>query len=506
MNESAQGRRTIILVSAAIALQVLLSALDTTIIGTAMPTIVAALGGINMYSWAFASYMLATMVATPIAGKLCDVYGRRRIFLIGICIFLASSWLCGLSQCMTQLVIFRGVQGIGGGTMFSASLTLVGILFPPEQRARIQGYMAALWAISSIFGPLIGGFIVDHFNWRWVFYLNVPLGFVSIFFIWKNLHEPPSERRPAAHPDFSGAAFLVLGLALTLITLMEVEVSAKTKTALFASGVLCLVIFAFIERKATDPLLPLKLLRERHFFAPNGLTLCTGMAFFGIVTFLPLFVQGVMARSARAAGMVILPLSLGWATGAVISSRLLNRFGYRNVAVLGGALMVVGCWLQIHIHESTPLSLLSSFSVLVGLGMGLLTNSLTAAVQNLAAPEQMGVATSSTIFSRVLGAVVGVSVMGSILSHLLASNLEQIFSAVGSDEMSKLAALTNPRLLMRPETRAMIPPEHLPAVQHALYAGLEGAFIVCFVAACGGFLFSLMMPDKTPLDHAKRNA
>ena len=518
MTESAQGRRRprfasninsgsgaeLMLVTAAIALQVLLSSLDATIIGTAMPTVVAALGGLNMYSWAFASYLLATMVATPIAGKLCDAYGRRRLFLIGICIFLAASWLCGLSQNMAQLIGFRGVQGLGGGTMFSASLTLIGVLFPAEKRARMQGFMSALWAISSIFGPLVGGFVVEHLSWRWVFYLNVPLGFVSIAFIWRNLHEPPLARNAAMpHPDFAGAAFLVAGLTLTLITLMEVEMAGGAKFVMLACGIASLIAFAFIEQRAADPILPLALFRRRSFFAANALTLCTGMAFFGLVTFVPLFVQGVLGRSAQFAGTTILPLSISWASGALTSSRLLNRFGYRSVAVLGGALMVIGSWLQIHIHENTAIELIFLYPFFVGYGMGLATNSLTAAVQNTAPSEQMGVATASTIFSRVLGAVVGVSVMGSILSHRLADRLSQIVSASNANgSASQLAMLTNPRLLLRPETRQMIPAEHLPAVQHALAVGLEGAFVVGLVAACGGLLFSFMMPHQTPLEHA----
>ena len=518
MIDDAQGRRRLLLVTAAIALQVLLSALDTTIIGTAMPTVVAALGGLNMYSWAFASYMLATMVATPIAGKLCDIYGRRRLFLIGLCTFLGASWLCGLSQSMVQLIAFRAVQGIGGGTMFSASLTLIGVLFPAEKRARMQGFMSALWAIASIFGPLIGGLVVEHLSWRWVFYINIPLGFVSIAFVWRNLHEPPlraadqameagqspHRRGVAQSPDFAGADFLVVGLTLTLITLMEVEMTAVVKSVLLIIGILALAIFARIERRAADPLLPLSLFQQRSFLAANGLTLCTGMAFFGIVTFLPLFVQGVMGRSAKFAGMVILPLSISWASGAVTSSRLLNHFGYRAVAIVGGALMVIGCGLQMRIREASPLPLIFLYSIFVGYGMGLVTNALTASVQNTVPPGQMGAATSSTIFSRVLGAVVGVSLMGSILSHRLANLLSRTVIALnGNSEASRLEMLTNPRLLLRPETRQMIPPEYLPTVKHALSAGLEGAFIVGFVAACGGLIFSTMMPNQTPLQHAK---
>lgn len=502
MTEEAQDRRRLMLVSAAIAMQVLLSALDTTIIGTAMPTVVAALGGLNMYSWVFASYMLATMVTTPIAGKLSDAFGRRRLFLIGITIFLAASWLCGLSQSMVQLIVFRGLQGIGGGTMFSASLTLIGVIFPADKRARMQGFMSALWAIASIFGPLIGGLIVDHVSWRWAFYINVPLGFVSIAFIWRNLRES-RQRSVTPSADFAGALFLVSGVTLTLLTLMDVAIPPRINSVILILGILSLIIFVFIERRVVDPLLPLALFRQRSFFAANFLTLFTGMAFFGIVTFLPLFVQGVLGRSAKFAGLVILPLNVSWAGGALTSGHILNHFGYRRIAILGGLLMFAGSWLQTRIHETTPIELIFFYCLFVGSGMGLATNALTVSVQNMVPSEQMGVATSSTIFSRVLGAVIGVSIMGGILSHRMAERLAQTITPLGTgDGLPRLAMLTNPRLLLRPETRQMIPPEHLPAVQHALAAGLEGAFLVGFVAACGALLFSFMMPHETPLQHA----
>lgn len=497
----AEGGRRVRLVTVGIALQVLLSALDTTIVSTAMPTVVAALGGLNMYSWVFASYMLATMVTTPIAGKLADVLGRSRLVLSGMAIFLVASWLCGLAQSMWQLIVFRGLQGIGGGTMFSASLTLIGVLFPAHQRARTQGLMSALWAIASIFGPLLGGFIVDHISWRWAFYINVPLGLVSMSFVWRNLAREvePHQRLAAATLDLAGAVFLTVGLVLTLLTFMDVAIAAKARYILLTPGLCALLIFAVIERRTADPLLPLVLFRQRSFRAANLLTLCSGVAFFGMVTFLPLFVQGVLGKSAKFAGLVILPSSVSWAAGALTSGHLLNRFGYRRIAVLGGALMFVGCGLQTRISDTTPLELIFLNCLFVGAGMGLATNALTVSVQNKVPAERLGAATASTIFSRVLGAVIGVSIMGSVLSHRLAHRLAQTVGALGAD--GSIRDLANLRLLLRPETRQMIPPEHLAAVQQALAAGVEGAFFVSFAAACGAVLFSFMMPHETPMHH-----
>lgn len=470
-----------LLVTIAIFLQVFLSALDTTIIGTAMPTVVAALGGLNLYSWVFSAYMLTSTVSTPISGKLSDQISRKKLYLTGIAGFVISSWLCGLAQDMTMLIIFRAIQGLAAGAMIAVSTGLVAILYPPEKRGRMQGLLASIWAMTSMFGPLVGGFVVEHFSWRWTFFLNLPIGVTAWFFVKRYLQEntgmnTATEAAPQKiQIDYLGAVILVIGVVSFLLSITDdIHSTVAWRIVLFALSLIFLFIFFVIERRAANPILPLNLLRRREIAAANLSTFITGFGMFGMIMFAPLFVQGAMLRSPSQAGMVLIPISLGWALGSLTSGHTVNHFGYRTLALTGTIIMTIGLSLQTQLEATTPLFYLGGVCLIVGVGMGLTTTAITVSVQNTVEPSQVGVATASTIFSRILGSSIGVSVMGAILSHRLAVLLHEVFPGMASN------ALNEVRSLLHPETRMKISAEALKTLQGALQDGLQYAFI--FVA------------------------
>ena len=482
----------ITLVSVAIFLQVLLAAIDTTIISTAMPTVVAALGGLHLYSWVFSVYLIASTIATPIAGKLSDQMSRKRLYLLGISGFLISSMLCGLSHNMIWLIIFRTFQGIAGGTMFAISLGLVGVLYPPHMRGKMQGFISSLWAIASIIGPPLGAYVVQHFSWRWAFYLNLPVGLVAIYFISRYLREPERHTQKQA-VDYAGALTLAAALTCILFAVTNLENLPFGKlAALFGAGILLAVLLLRIEQRAQAPVIPLKLFARREIAAANLTTLATGVGAFGLIIFAPLFVQGVMLKTATEAGLVLLPLSIGWASGSMSSGHLVNRLGYRKLTISGAVLMIVGFVYQVTFGVDSTLFQMSSVCGLVGLGMGLVTTSVTVSVQNNAAPREIGVATASTIFSRALGAGIGVSLLGGLLALRIATDLQGTALAANG-------AVKEIRTLLLPASRAAMTPAALAQLQHALASGLRTVFATCAAVSIFAFLAALRVSSRKPV-------
>lgn len=502
-NSASDEQRHLLMVTIAIFLQVFLSALDTTIISTAMPTVIAALGGLNLYSWVFAAYMLTSTVATPIAGKLSDQISRKKLYLAGIAGFVISSWLCGLAQNMTMLIIFRAIQGMAAGAMIAVSLGLIAVLYPPERRGRMQGMLASIWALTSMFGPLIGGFVVEHFSWRWSFYLNLPIGVAAYFFVNRHLQEhtgqlATAEPKPAeVKIDYPGAIILVIGVVTFLLSITdEIHSAPAFRFVLFIISLFFLFSFIKIERRAANPILPLELLRRREIAAANLCTFVSAFGMFGMIIFAPLFVQGTLLRSPTEAGMTLIPISLGWALGSLSSGHAVNRFGYRTLALTGAVIMTSGLFLQTQLHATTPLLQIAAVSFVIGFGMGLTTNAITVSVQNSVEPSQVGVATSTTVFSRILGSSIGVSLMGAILSSRLDTLLHGVFPGMNGNALSQV------RALLRPEARAQIPVESLKILQHALEDGLQNAFYFAAASAfIAIFIAAYVSPHRPAVNH-----
>lgn len=451
----------------------LLAALEATVVGTAMPTIVAALGGLAHYSWVFSAYLLTSTVTVPVWGKLSDLFGRRRLFQIGVAVFLVGSAACGFSQTMTQLILARAVQGLGAGALVPLAMTIVGDIFTLHERAKMQGLFSGVWGISSIFGPLVGGFITDQLSWRWVFLLNLPVGIAAAIIIGVALREPPRHERPSI--DYLGATVLTLAVTILLLVLGATTIATPRNLILIALVIGSLFWFIHIERRAKDPVVPLALFRNRVVAVAVSVGFLAGIAMFAAITFVPLLAQGVLGATATQAGSFLTPLMLSWVLVSIIGGRLLIRFGSRVLVTLGLVLMFAGFVALSTFTALTPRMLLVLELILIGAGLGLVMLTLLIASQHSVQREQLGITTSLNQFSRSIGGALGVAILGAVL-------------AAGLAEFSQ-----NPNALVNPEARAHISAVELEQLQGALEGTLRDIFRVsaAVVALALGAAFAL---------------
>jgi EmrB/QacA subfamily drug resistance transporter len=398
----------------------LLAALDQTIVATSLPAIVGELGGIAQYPWVFTAYLLATTVTVPLYGKLGDVHGRRPLFLIAISIFLLGSALCGAAQSMTQLVIFRAVQGLGAGGLFPLALAVIGNIVPPRDRGRYQGLIGAVFAAASIIGPAVGGFIVDNTSWRWVFYVNLPVGGLALVVI--SLTMPRRRERLPHSIDWLGAGVLAAGTSALLLGLVwggrQYAWDSAYVLGALAASVLLLTVFGFWERRVEEPILPFDVLRNRIVLSSVLCMGLIGMVMFGTISYVPLFVQGVIGASATSSGVVLTPLMLGAVTTSIISGQWVSRTGrYRTNAIVGPIILTIGMLLLWRMDIHTTKGEAARNMVIAGIGIGSMMQVFVLSVQNAVRRQAMGAATALTQFSRSIGATVGVTLMGVIVNH-----------------------------------------------------------------------------------------
>ncbi len=473
------SRNRIILVTAGIMLSLFLASMESTVVATAMPTIVGQLGGLEHYSWVFSAYMLASTTTVPLYGKLSDIYGRRKLYVFAMALFLAGSMLSGLTQNMTQLIVARSVQGLGAGGIMPLAFILIGEMFSLEQRAKMQGLFSGVWGVSSIVGPLLGGFLVDQLSWRWIFYINVVPGLLAAALValaWRD--QARGHERPAV--DYAGAALLTVSVVMLLLGLMG---SGLSSWILSLSALALFILLLWMERRAADPILPLPLFRERLFFTATAHGILAGWAVFGSVSFIPLFVQAVLGTTATQAGVTLTPMLLGWVTASIIGTRLLLIIGYRKLGLIGTAFLTAGAFLMSQAGMHTSQVSLMIFVALMGIGMGLSIPSFLIAVQTSVQRRQLGTATSTLQFSRSMGGTLGVSVMGAALSTRLAANL--------------VAARLDPELV-----RQLLDP--LPGSQVVIAEGARVAmadamhvvFVIAFFAAALALVTVFFTPHK----------
>ena len=431
MMENSAGRRVVF----GVMLSVFLAAMDATVVATAMPMIAVRLGGLAIYAWVFSGYLLASTVSMPLWGRLSDLVGRRPVCLVGLLVFLVGSALAGAAGSMEALVAARMVQGLGAGSILTIGVTIVGDLFTLEKRARLQGYVSGVWGVASLLGPVAGGLLADYVSWRWVFYLNVPLGALGIALIATSLRDAPRGRgRPVI--DYAGLALFAVGVTATLLGVGEAgraPVWWRTAVVLpLGVGVLALAAFVAVERRAREPIVPLWLFGDRLILSAIVTGFLSGMAMFGAISFVPLFVLTVIGTSATHAGLVLAPFVLGWVALSILSARLVFRLGYRALVALGMGFLVLA-FLQLT-QWSAKLTTGEAMRdvLLAGIGMGLQSVPMLMAVQSGVPHAYLGVATSVTQFFRTVGAVVGLSVMGAVMARQLAARagMEEALHAV----------------------------------------------------------------------------
>jgi EmrB/QacA subfamily drug resistance transporter len=409
-------RRPFVLV--AVMLAMFMAAIEATIVATAMPSIVAELGGFSLYSWVFSVYLLMQVITIPVYGKLADLFGRIPIFTIGVVIFLTGSILCGFAQTMTMLIIFRVIQGIGAGAVQPIASTIVGDIYSIEERAKIQGYLAGVWGFSSVIGPALGGFFVVYTNWAWVFWMNLPIDVLAVLGLLFFLKEDVEKKRQQI--DFKGIGLLFV----TISALMVIFVRGGVAWAWLSTPVILLFILfligltAFIiqEKKAVEPVIPLSIWKHPTIIVANLASLTTGIVLMGITTFLPTYVQGVMARSPMEAGFVLAMMSIGWPIASTLAGKAMLKFGFRSTALTGGFILVIGATFFAVLRPEYGPIWAGAGSFLVGAGMGLASTTFIISVQNSVDWKQRSVATASNMFMRTLGTTIGASMLGGILN------------------------------------------------------------------------------------------
>ena len=476
-----------------------LAALEATVIGTAMPTVIASLGGLNQYSWVFSAYLITSTVTVPVWGKLSDIYGRRILYQVGIGIFLLGSVLSGFSATMTQLIVFRAIQGLGAGALVPLGMTIIGDIFTLKERAKMQAYFSGVWGFSSVIGPVIGGFITDKLSWHWVFFINLPVGLAAAFIIGTALKEPKVGKQPTI--DYAGAALLMASMGLIMLALVEGGTTLATffaaQNLIFIVGALLLLaLFWIVEHRAADPIIPFHLFKNRTVSVSVAAGFLAGVSMFGAISFVPLFAQGALGATATEAGSLLTPLMISWVIMSVVGGRLVLKMSYRSISLIGFVLLTVGFVFLSMFERETWRGWLYVDLILIGAGLGLTMLTLLIAVQQAVDKSELGVATSLNQFARSIGGAFGVAVMGAVLSAGLIANLNAA-AADGTGVISQAQAeafAANPNALIDPQAQSEIPPDALEVLRGAMAASIHKVFWVGALLAGLSLLVALLLP------------
>lgn len=480
-------------VFAGLMIGLLLSALDGTIVATALPTMAGDLGGTHLLSWVFTAYLLTSTVTVPLYGKLCDVHGRKRLFQIAIVLFVLGSVAIAASQTMLQLVLARAFQGLGAGGLVTLAMTIVGDIITPRQRGRYMGYITSVFAFASVAGPLVGGFFVDHLTWRWAFLINVPLSLVALVVTERNLRfDVPRRDRTV---DYPGALLLTAGIVVVLLASVAGEERAWSSPwvpGLLTAGVALLALFVWQQRRAPEAIIPPALFRDDVFGVATGINLLMGIALFAAMVFLPVFLQISLGVSATASGLLIMPMMIALLVASILGGRLMTRTGrYKPITLLGTVLLVCGTGVLATMHTGSNRFVASGAMLLVGTAIGLAMPVLTVAIQNSVDPHHLGAATSMTDFSRKIGGVFGVALLGALLNARVGATFARRLADGGLPGDTDVATLVD-----TPAEVAALPESVRGVVRDAMAGGVRLVFLVGVGFAVLAALLALRLREK----------
>lgn len=443
-----------------------LVAIDSTILATAVPAVVADLGGFSQFPWLFSIYLLAQAISVPLYGKFADIVGRKPMMLLGVAVFLVSSALCGAAWSMLSLIVFRALQGLGAGAVLPIGQTIIGDIYTLAERGRVIGYLASVWAIASVVGPALGGVFSDYVSWRWIFFINIPLAILAMAMLQRGFTE--RVERTVHSIDYAGAVLLAAGGSLLILGLLAGGVDwawgSPTSIAVLTGAVVLLAVFGLVERRAKEAILPLWIFRRRVLIGSNASTLCVGVLLIGLTSYVPLYAQNVLGTSALVAGFAVAALTLGWPVSATLSSRVYLRVGFRNTALLGAALAIAGAAVLIAVTPASSVLQLAGACWVIGAGLGFISAPALVSAQASADWQTRGVVTGATLFARSVGSAIGIAMFGAIVNASVAA---------GAADVEHL------------------PPDLLERAIHAVYLG-TGAVAVAVVAAI------MFMPGGVP--------
>ncbi|MFD2168844.1 MDR family MFS transporter [Tumebacillus lipolyticus] len=485
----AKTNRTAVVV--AVMLANFLAAIDVSIVGTAMPTIIGTLGGLPLMSWVFSAFLLASTVTVPIYGKLSDLYGRKAIFMVSSIVLIIGSILCGLSETMVQLIIYRAIQGLGAGGIMAVAQTILGDIFSAEERGKIQGWFSGVWGVSAVIGPLLGGLIVNYISWEWVFYINGPIALVAILILGTALHEDIERKKHKI--DYIGSLTMTVSMTALLFALLtggnQYAWFSPQILALFGVAAAVFVWFLYHERKASEPMLPLDLFKSPLIAVASLANFLLGAVLMGITSYMPSYAQGVLGGTATEAGMLLTPISIGWPIASIIGGPRMVKWGFRRTALIGATLVGISSLLLTFVSQEMGYWYPMIVLVVLGMGMGLTTLAFLVSVQSAVTWNRRGIATASLQFIRSLGSAVGVAVMGAVMNARILGMLQ--------DDPEVQAPLEAANSLLDPEKRELIEPSLLEKLSDAFASGLHYAFLLVAIFGIGALVITLYYPrDK----------